>query len=99
MPVAQVESFFRAHQDQFSPDAVYRAKTLGRVRSEYQLDFVDIGMLPVLEEEVGTALSRMTSRNVADLKKRVGWEDVTNEQGQWLLQTIFWLVSGKILRE
>ncbi|MEO8166322.1 MAG: N-6 DNA methylase, partial [Betaproteobacteria bacterium] len=99
VPVAHVENFFRAHQDQFSPDAVYRAKTLGRVRSEYQLDFVDIGMLPILEEEVGTALSRLISRNVADLKKRVGWDDVTNEQGQWLLQTIFWLVSGKILRD
>lgn len=99
VPVAHLDNFFRAHQDQFSPEAIYRAKTLGRVRSEYQLDFVDIGMMPLLEEEVGTALSRLISRNVADLKKRVGWGDVTNEQGQWLLQTIFWLVSGKILRD
>ncbi|MEZ6110756.1 MAG: N-6 DNA methylase [Pirellulaceae bacterium] len=99
IPEARLESFFREHQHQFSPDAIYRAKTLGRVRGEYQLNFVDIGMMPLLEEEVGTALSRLISRNVADLKQRVGWDDVNNEQGQWLLQTIFWLVSGKILRD
>lgn len=99
VPAAKIDTFFRAHQDQFSPEAVYRAKTLGRVRSEYQLDFVDIGMMPLIEEEVGTALSRLISRNVAGLKKRLGWDDVTNEQGHWLLQTVFWLASGKILRD
>lgn len=99
VPLAHLDNFFRAHQDKFSPEAIYRAKTLGRVRSEYQLDFVDIGIMPLLEEEVGTALSRLISRNVTDLKKRVGWDDVTNAQGRWLLQTVFWLVSGKILRD
>ncbi|NQU21519.1 MAG: N-6 DNA methylase [Candidatus Nealsonbacteria bacterium] len=99
MPAADVEKFFRAHQDVFSPEAVYRAKTLGRVRSEYQLDFVDMGVMPLVEEEVGTALSRLISRNMSGLRKRLGWDDVTGKQGQWLLQTIFWLVSGKILRD
>ena len=99
VPAAKIDTFFRAHQDQFSPEAVYRAKTLGRVRSEYQLDFVDVGMMPLIEEEVGTALSRLISRNVSGLKKRLGWDDVTSEQGHWLLQTVFWLVSGKILRD
>jgi hypothetical protein len=99
VPAAKIDRFFRDHQDKFSPDAVYRAKTLGRVRSEYQMDFVDVGILPLLEEEVGTALSRLISRNVTELKKRLGWDDVTSQQGQWLLQTIFWLVSGKILRD
>ena len=99
VPAANVEKFFRAHQDAFSPEAVYRAKTLGRVRSEYQMDFVDVGVMPLLEEEVGTALSRLISQNVSGLKRRLGWDDVTSKQGQWLLQTIFWLVSGKILRD
>ncbi|MBN1909417.1 MAG: N-6 DNA methylase [Pirellulales bacterium] len=99
VPAANIENFFRVHQDAFSPEAVYRAKTLGRVRSEYQLDFVDVGVMPLVEEEVGMALSRLISRNVSELKGRLGWSDVTSKQGQWLLQTIFWLVSGKILRD
>ena len=99
IPSAHVEKFFQSNQDKFSPEAIYRAKTLGRIRSEYQLDFIDSGMMPLIEEEVGSALSRLISRNVAGLKNRLGWGDVTSEQGQWLLQTIFWLVSGKILRD
>lgn len=89
VPAAKIDNFFRAHQDQFSPEAIYRAKTLGRVRSEYQMNFVDVGILPLVEEEVGTALSRLISSNVTRLKKRLGWDDVTSRQGQWLLQTIF----------
>jgi hypothetical protein len=40
---------------------------------------------------------------VAQLKSSIGWgaktDDVNDEQGHWLLQTVFWLVSGKILRD
>src|SRR5438552_1033577 len=32
IPSDRVDSFFRSHQNDFSPEAVYRAKTLGRVR-------------------------------------------------------------------
>jgi len=99
VPAAKIDKFFRAHQDEFSPEAIYRAKTLGRVRPEYQLSFVDIGVMPLLEEEVGTALSKLIARQVAALKKRLGWDEITNKQGQWLLHTIFWLVSGKILHD
>jgi type I restriction-modification system DNA methylase subunit len=95
----EVDPFFRTHQDKFSPDAVYRAKTWGRFRTEYQLSFVDVGLMPLVEEEVGRSLGKLIERNVSELKNRLGWEDVTEEQGHWLLQTIFWLISGKILRD
>jgi hypothetical protein len=95
----RVDSFFHSHQADFSPEAVYRAKTLGRVRSEYQLSFVDLGLMPLVEEQVGEALSGLIERNVSGLKKRLGWSEVTDVQGHWLLKSVFWLVSGKILRD
>ncbi len=55
--------------------------------------------MPLVEEEVGEALGRLIERNVSSLKARLGWDEVTSPQGQWLLQTVFWLVSGKILRD
>lgn len=99
IPAKRIDQFFRAHQDEFSPEAVYRAKTLGRVSSEHQLGFVDLGLMPLVEEEVGAALSRLISQNVSALKKCLVWDEVTSEQGHWLLQTVFWLVSAKILRD
>lgn len=99
IPLDHIDGFFQSHEVDFSPDAIYRAKTLGRVRSEYQLSFVDVGLMPLVEEEVGKALGRLIERTVSGLKTRLGWSDVTDDQGHWLLKSVFWLVSGKILRD
>jgi hypothetical protein len=97
VPATEVEGFFQSHREQFSPDAVYRAKTWGRFQTAYQLDFVDLGLMPLVEEQVGTSLGQLIERNVSVIKERLGWERVTDEQGRWLLQAVFWLVSAKIL--
>jgi hypothetical protein len=55
--------------------------------------------MPLVEEEVGKSLGGLIERNVSELKRSLGWEEVTAEQGHWLLQTVFWLVSGKILHD
>ena len=97
IPANSVPRFFEEHQEQFSPGAVYRAKTWGRFQRAYQLSFVDLGLMPLVEEEVGKSLDRLIEQNVSGLKDRLGWAQVTDDQGRWLLQTVFWLVSGKIL--
>lgn len=99
VPADNVERFFQMHADKFSPSAVYRAKNWGRVRQEYQLNFVDLGLMPLVEEEVGRSLSALVERSVDELKNCLDWGEITEEQGHWLLQTVFWLVSGKILRD
>ncbi len=99
IPAGNIKQFFRHHQDEFSPEAVYRAKTWGRFQTAYQLSFVDLGLMPLVEEQVGKSLGGLIERNVSELKRRLGWESVTDEQGHWLLQTVFWLVSAKILRD
>ncbi|MGE0377310.1 MAG: class I SAM-dependent DNA methyltransferase [Planctomycetaceae bacterium] len=96
---ARVNEFFDRRREEFSPEVVYRAKTLGRVRSEYQLTFVDVGLMPLVEAEVGKRVSDLIERNVLALKSRLGWDEITSAQGHWLLQTVFWLVSAKILRD
>ncbi|HQU43909.1 MAG TPA: hypothetical protein PK867_13915, partial [Pirellulales bacterium] len=90
VPTDRIDSFFQSHRHDFSPDAVYRAKTLGRVHRDLQLSFVDLGLMPLVEEEVGKAISGLIERNVAHLKDRLGWDDVTDAQGHWLLKSVFW---------
>ncbi|MGH2509861.1 MAG: N-6 DNA methylase, partial [Ktedonobacteraceae bacterium] len=99
IPANEVEQFFQRHREEFSPGAVYRAKTWGRFQAAYQLNFVDLGLMPLVEEEVGKFLGERIERNVSALKDRLDWTRVTDDQGRWLLQTVFWLVSGKILRD
>ena len=99
IPADNVERFFQAHKNQLSPGAVYRAKTWGRYRRADQLSFVDLGLMPLVEEQVGKSLEALVVRNVTDLKDSLGWKEVTDEQGHWLLRAIFWLLSGKILHD
>ena len=99
IPANEVDQFFQRHREEFSPGAVYRAKTWGRFQTAYQLSFVDLGLMALVEEEVGKFLGELIERNVSALKGRLGWTRVTDDQGRWLLQTVFWLVSGKILRD
>ncbi len=99
IPVADVEQFFDRRKIEFSPEAVYRAKTWGRFKTEYQLSFVDLGLMPLVEEEVGRSLANLIERNVSDLENCLRRPNISAATGHWLLQTIFWLVSGKILHD
>jgi hypothetical protein len=99
VPPIDVPRFFEAHGGDFAPDAVYRAKTWGRFDREFQLSFVDIGLMPLIEGQIGEALQNLILRNVQRLKSLLGWETLSEKQGHWLLKAVFWLVSAKILRD
>ncbi|MBI5387908.1 MAG: N-6 DNA methylase [Verrucomicrobia bacterium] len=91
--------FFRKHAAALAPDAIYRAKTWARLEHTYQLDFVDAGLLPVVEEEAGEKLRDVIERVVSSTRKRLGWTEVTENDGKWLLQATFWLLAAKILQD
>ena len=57
-----VANFFDQHRKQFSPKTIYLAKTRGRLDSQYQLSFVDVGLMPLFEQEMGDHLSRLIKR-------------------------------------
>ena len=91
--------FFEQHRSQLAPDAIYRAKIWGRLERGYQLDFVDVGFLPLIEAEAGEQLKSLIERVVSETKHRLGWKDVAEADGRWLLQSTFWLLAAKILQD
>lgn len=72
IPATKVSSFFAEHREDFSPESIYRAKNLSRVRSEYQLKFVDRGLMPVLEHEMGNRLVDLIKNMLAALGDELG---------------------------
>jgi len=96
---SEVAGFFRKHATELAPDAIYRAKTWARLEHIYQLDFVDAGLLPVVEEAAGEKLRSVIERVVSSTRKRLGWAQVSDSDGRWLLQATFWLLAAKILRD
>lgn len=95
----EIGKFFQQQKDSFAPQAVYRAKTLGRFDKSYQLSFVDLGLMPLIEEEAGRKLSELIERVVIMAKANLGWKEVSQEQGKWLLKSNFWLLAAKILKD
>jgi hypothetical protein len=99
IPPSNVASFFDSHKDDLQPNVVYRAKTWGRYEKQHQLSFVDLGLMPLVESEIGQRLVDLIIRNVDRLKSTLSWKALNESKAQWLLKAVFWLISAKILRD
>jgi hypothetical protein len=100
VPSNDVENFFDAHIAEFDPRRVYRAKTRGRFEGEYHLDFVDYGLMPTIETELGEKVGRLVERVVAELKGQLAPnKELSAAEANWVLQSAFWLLAAKILRD
>lgn len=66
LPVDQLPALFARYRDSWTPQALHRAKALGLPRGPVQFDFIDLGLLPAIEQEVQHKLHR-TMAEVLDL--------------------------------
>jgi N-6 DNA Methylase len=96
---SEMPSFFRSHRDEFAPLAVYRAKTRGRFEKQFQLSFVDIGLVSLVEGEIGKALNRLVERVATEMKHEIGADNLVDRSEEWLFKSIFWLLAAKILQD
>ncbi len=95
----EAPAFFERHSEDFSPQRVYRAKTWARLDKQLELPFVDIDLLPAVEHNAGASLSRLIEKNYAELQGHLEWRKPTASQAHWMLQSVFWLVSAKMLQD
>ena len=99
IPAAEVSSFFHKHKEDFSPESIYRAKNLSRVHSKYQLSFVDKGLMPALEHEMGYRLADLVKNTLRVLDEKLGIPQVDIQLTRWMFQSVFWLLGAKILQD
>ncbi len=99
IPATNVSGFFASYKDEFSPDSIRRAKTIGRLDRQYQLSFVDVGLMPLLEEQAGKHLSSLLNRMMKTIYEDLNKPKINKERGKWLFQKSFWLLAGKILKD
>jgi hypothetical protein len=95
----ELPAFFEKNREFLAPLVLYRAKTRGRFEAAHQLSFVDAGLVVLVEGETGEALSRLIERVIVDAKQWLGPKTLTQKLGQWLFQSVFWLLSAKILQD
>ena len=99
IPAAKVQSFFKERKEDFSPETIYRAKNLARVHSAYQRKFVDEGLMPVLENEMGDRLADLLKNMLRVLDVRLDIPQVDTQLTRWMFRCVFWLLGAKILQD
>lgn len=89
-----LDRVFDERKDIWAPDSIHRAKSIGRFNSQYQLDFVDIGLIPAIEGEIHEKLDRLLNETLAATREAGVRDGVRN-----LFQGVFRLLAAKILMD
>lgn len=96
-----IPGWFAAHRDDVSPQTVFRRKAAGRISPEPAQDFVDAGLLPAVEQEIGRRLTTRVTRAVDELCKLFpeSLNLLTPGERRWIYESTFYLLAGKLLRD
>ena len=93
--VAEFGQLFEEHKDTWRPDAIHRAKSIGAIDQSYQLDFVDVGLLPALEGEIHNKLHRLLV-NMLAAAAAAGQRPT---DARLLFRVVFRLLAAKVLQD
>lgn len=93
VPLDQLDALFERNANNWNPHAVHRAKSLGQTQTAYQLDFVDLGLMPAIEHEIEVKLDRLLGDVITQLL--IGIDDPKREEA--VFRTTFRLLAAKIL--
>jgi type I restriction-modification system DNA methylase subunit len=95
----QLGSLFTANREIWNPQRIHSAKSFGFLNKSYQLDFVDIGLLPAIEGEIHKKLDRLLNETLAEtVRLRVIRHGERVDQ-RLTFRTVFRLLAAKILQD
>lgn len=89
--VDRLPELFLANRSQWRPESIHRAKSIGLVDTQYQLDFVDVGLLPAIEGEIHGKLDRL-------LRDAIAKADGSIDK-RLLFRATFRFIAAKVLQD
>jgi hypothetical protein len=96
----KISGFFKKYKAKLAPQRIARAKNLARVDTKQQLEFVDCGLTPLLEHEIGERLGGLMNRVLGLLRDGFTEKQLEKAETQrWLFRAGFWLLCAKILKD
>lgn len=91
-----VPALFERYRESWSPDAIHRAKSIAAVDHAYQLDFVDLGLLPAVEGEIHSKLDRLLLETLSAASSA---QTDTSLDTRLLFRVVFRLLAAKVLQD
>jgi hypothetical protein len=99
IPAGGLNQYFQAKADQWRPSEVLRAKNISLRSDIRQVDFIDLGLIPAIEAEVGKKLDPLLREAVSEAEAvyqgRTGAKGDTRE----VFRLVFRVLAGKILHD
>lgn len=90
---------FHTNRNEWNPDAVLRAKSIGFARGPVQLDFFDTGLLPTLEGTTHKKLDQLLRDVLATCKAVYAEHHDSEPDYQSLFRLIFRFIASKMLAD
>ncbi|MCX5646020.1 MAG: N-6 DNA methylase [Phycisphaerae bacterium] len=98
-PLDEFASLVRSRRADLTPEGVYRAKVLGRLPGARQLDFVDVGLMPLLRAEAGEKLGQLVEDMTRATLQGLGRVNPGKTMLRDVFTRVFRLLAGKILKD
>lgn len=98
LSLAEIPQAFRVHAAEWSPEALLRAKTIKPAKG-LQLDFVDLGLVPALEEQLRRRLEPLLRNSMHAAVTAYKAANGRHPNERQLFQLAFWLLAGKVFRD
>jgi hypothetical protein len=99
IPAEAMDRFFRALQGKWGPEDVLRAKNIGKPVGPTEIDWVDRGLIPALEKEIGIKLDRLLREAMAAGEKAHRKSKGSAVETEALYRLVFRLVAAKVFHD
>lgn len=96
LTVPELPALFERNREVWNPDAIHRAKSVGAMEKGYQLDFIDLGLLPAIEGEIHAKLDRLLVETLAAATATKGGRGL---DPRLLFRVVFRLLAAKVLQD
>ena len=97
VPQRQIRRAFRRHRTEWGPSSIFRLKALHERHKPAQLDFFDLGYLPLLESMVKEKLDGLLGESLRETRK--AYRDATGKDPdpKELFRLVFRFIAAKTL--
>jgi N-6 DNA Methylase len=94
-----IGALFSENQQVWNPRKIHNAKSFGLLNKSFQLDFVDVGLMPAIEGEVHDKLDRLLNEALAETVRLRIVRRGEQKDDRVVFRTVFRLLAAKVLQD
>ncbi len=97
--INNINKVFISNAHSWKPESIFRAKALPTTLDMIQLDFVDVGLMPILQEMIRRKLDQLLRDTIVNAVKAISKYEKRKPNFQNLFSLLFRFIAAKVLRD